>query len=150
MAALAGTAGADEPSFDPAPTAECLAAGEGAACIGRAARACWGDDPVTMTVGLCFGEEHAWWEARMAAARAALKERDIAWDLGQREHDFPSEAFEQGKAAQAAFLAYREERCAYVAAIWGPGSGSGPAWAECMMRATAEHVLWLEDWIERY
>ena len=138
------------PCFEPAVLEDCLAADGRHGCIGDAARACWSDDPVTMTVGLCFGAEHAVWEARMAAASDALKKLDIAWDIGQREHDFDSRAYEARIGAQDAFEAYRDLRCAYVTEVWGPGSGAGPAWAECMMRVTAEHVLWLEDWIERH
>ena len=86
----------------------------------------------------------------MAAASAQLKPLDITWDIGQREHDFDSGAYETRVEAQAAWEAYRDLRCSYVTEVWGPGSGSGPAWAECMMRATAEHVLWLENWVERH
>ena len=75
----------------------------------------------------------------MQAALSALAARDVAWDLGQREHDFPSDAYGARQATQVAFEAYREARCAYVT-----------AWMACMMQATGEHVLWLEERIEGY
>ena len=67
---------------------------------------------------------------------------DFYFDLAELR----GEAVAQGAGADviATWPAYREARCGYVSARFGPGSGEGPAWMECRMRVTAEHVIWLQ------
>ena len=140
----------DAPCFSSDLITQCQADGGKHQCIGLGAQDCYKDDFATSTIGLCLGAELQFWQTKLEDVSAKLKELDLEWDKNQRQHDFSSRAYETRLETQTAWESYRDLRCAYVTEVWGPGSGSGPAWAECMMRATAEHVLWLQDWLLRY
>jgi uncharacterized protein YecT (DUF1311 family) len=140
----------DAPSFDPAPTQDCLAiAASPSACIGLAADACMSDEVGSSTVGMgfCLGEEWQWWDARlnevygdlMAQARAADEE-----NAGFGGPVPPSQA-EALRAMQRAWIAYRDAACDFARAQFGGGTGGGPAAAECLMRQTALQTFHLED-----
>ena len=133
------------PIFDAEALAFCLQdEAHPAICIGSGARECWQDDPSTMTVGLCYAREFEFWEAArdLLEQELAVQDQRIDTDLAELR----GEAVAQGAHADviAAWPAYREARCGYVSARFGPGSGEGPAWMECRMQVTAEHVIWLQ------
>lgn len=151
LAALAlSPAGADDLPFDAGQMAACLAeAADARACIGRGAALCIAEagGAGSMSAGPCFGAENAWWEARIAAARARLTETDAAAEAEARRLGWP-DPLPSLDAVAAAFEAHRNVACDYSGLLWGGGSGAGPAWMECRMQMAAEHALRLEGWWE--
>ena len=144
----AGLAVADEDEgsdFDAEALAFCLQdAANPAICIGTGSRACWQGDAATITVGLCYAEEFAFWEAARQVLEAELAQQDVRLDDELQELRGGGVADAARGDVIGAWPAYRDARCDYVAARFGPGSGAGPAWTECRMQVTAEHVLWLQ------
>ena len=111
---LAGPAAAqsDPAPFSPEPTESCLAAAADPigqeACVGTAAMACI-DGPNGSSnagMGFCLGAEHAFWDARLNAAYAAL--------LALEEAD-TSELKELGSAAPSTAEALRAMERAWIA-----------------------------------
>ena len=145
-----GAVWADE-VFDPAPVEACLegaaSRGEALDCVGRGARACWEAEgsSAPIIVGPCLGAENAYWEARMAAALEELRDRAGQTDADHGGLGRPASAVESLDGAQAAWESFRDAACDYVTAVWGPGSGQGPAWMACVLQRTAEQALWLEE-----
>ena len=97
-----------------------------------------------MTVGLCYAREFEFWEAARVLLEQELAVQDQRIDTDLAELRGAAVAQGAGADVMAAWPAYREARCGYVSARFGPGSGEGPAWMECRMRVTAEHVIWLQ------
>ena len=150
---LAGPAAAqsDPAPFSPEPTESCLAAAADPvgqeACVGTAAMACI-DGPNGSSnagMGFCLGAEHAFWDARLNAAYAALLALEEAntSELKELGSAAPSTA-EALRAMERAWIAYRDAACAYEVSTWGGGSGGGPAGAQCMMALTGRQALALE------
>ena len=81
----------------------------------------------------------------MAAALVELRGRAGGTDADHRGLGWTASAVESLDAAQKAWEAYRDRSCDYVTAVWGPGSGQGPAWMDCVLQRTAEQSLWLEE-----
>lgn len=127
---------------------ECLAERAlASSCIGGAVGACLFryDASVSVSVGPCVGAENAVWEARLAASMAVLN-TDAAEAFAARV-GWPDPQSELARVV-ATFEAYREAVCDMESALWGGGSGAGPAWAACRMRVTAEQALRLDEWLE--
>ena len=150
VCAMAGPAAADT-AFDATPLEACLREAPGRTeklgCIGQAAEACWQADGNTAptNAGPCMGKEYAWWQERVDINLAVLRLHGGLAEAERRTLGWPTDVLDSLAAAQATWLAYREEACGYVAALWGPGSGQAVAWMECMMRRTAEHAFWLDE-----
>ena len=133
------------PEFDAEALAFCLqGAADASTCIGTGAQACWQDDPATMTVGLCYAAEFEFWDAARKLLEAELAPQDVRID--DELQDLRGERLADAARGDviAAWPVYRDARCDYVTARFGSGSGAGPAWMECLMRVTAEHVIWLQ------
>ena len=120
---------------------------------GEGALACWhaedGAGPAG-TIGLCLGAELTYWDTRLTAVTAKLAELDAATDTQRTADGVPATLATSHAALQRDWLAYRDARCGYVAAIWQQGSGAGEMWADCMVQTTGQHVLWLEHWAKSY
>jgi uncharacterized protein YecT (DUF1311 family) len=144
---LPATADAHELRFDPAPTADCVAAGGEEACIGRAADACMAQPGGGTTVGMgfCADRERGWWDARLNAVYGQLMALEKALDSEMAEigATVPPRA-EALRAMQRAWIPFRDAACDYERAQWGGGTGGGPATYLCLMHQTARQTLLLE------
>ena len=123
----------ETPIFHPRPILDCIEAARGPAvamhCVGEGALACWHDEQgegPAGTIGLCLGYELTFWEIRMTAALAQLPQSKTASNM------------------QSDWQTSRDSRCALAVEAWGPGSGEGEIWADCMLHLTGWHTLWLE------
>ena len=145
LVAMPGAAAAQDVIFDIAPTASCVAEGNGEVCIGAATSACFNaNDAGFTTSGIlqCIGQEHTWWDARLNRVYAELKA-----DLAARDADTP-DAPEQARALvemQRAWIPYRDARCLFDRSEWGNGTAAGTAHASCMLELTAQQALLLEE-----
>ncbi len=123
-------------------------AGDGAAraaCIGVMADACISREPggeSTQGTSQClYGESEVWDELLNAEYRQTM-----AWakemDRDEAEY-FPEYAVraDRLRAAQRAWIAFRDAECGLEYAVWGAGSMRHIAGADCIMRQTAERAI---------
>ncbi len=136
---IAGPVAAEGPSYSDLATESCLqeavVIGERQACIGASARACMDDGGGSYVESICYSEEGVFWDARL---NAVYQEQMSA----ARGSD-PALA-DALLRLQRAWIGYRDARCDAVFAAWGEGTGRSPAFAECLMRTTAEQTIFLE------
>lgn len=128
-------------------------------CYGVSARACMENTQgghSTPVMVLCLNAEQAYWEERL---------RDISSDLAQflvQSHaEMPMDIrigdleIISGPVPTAQELAFRNMNrewarlsqfiCETERLEWGDGTGKAPAYAECMMRMTAQRVAYLQS-----
>lgn len=143
---------AQELNFDIGYTTDCLATAADPAekrqCIGKAAEACMINTPggdSTYGMGGCLSKEGDWWDGRLNDAYKALMRQEKIHDRdnGAGSNGIQSAA-DSLKAAQRAWIPFRDATCQYEYAQWGGGTGGGPASAACFMRMTGEQALYLE------
>ena len=152
---MATTAAAEDLPFSPDATVDCLADasdhGAREACIGRAAEACYSREGIysNFAIGVCFGAEADYWDARLNTAYATLIGTEIALaeDL-EKDGVFAPDAVTALRDMQRAWMPFRDAACWYEVTTWGGGSGSGPASAECLMHMTGRQALALEARVE--
>lgn len=143
-------AGAQELEFDIGHTQACLAdavgPGERADCAGAAARACMETPAGGSTVGMggCLYMEYEWWDARLNAVYRDVRASDRAEDAAYGDMPGAGRLAETLREMQRAWIAFRDATCEYERAQWGGGTGGGPAATDCLMRMTAEQVIYLE------
>ncbi len=151
LALLAAPAAAEQqadPAFDIAPTRDCVEAGGGDACIGRAAETCQtqpgGETSVVMS--FCFWKEHEWWDARLNAVYRRLMEQEqrIDAEIAELSAAPPAARADALRAMQRAWLPFRDAACDYERSQWGGGTGGAPATHACLMDRTARQTLLLE------
>lgn len=129
--------------------ADCVeAAGGGEAarsCIGTGAGACFEGAPdgqTTFGMMFCLLAERDAWDALLNAeyrrARAAARAMDEAERASSPEYAVRAD---QLLAAQRAWIAFRDANCAMDYGIYGAGSMSRIAGADCQNRMTAERTL---------
>ena len=143
MTPLSGGSAMAQPQFGMEPTLECLSGmgdgGDRRQCIGMAAGVCMGDDMSTPAMSYCLEQELNWWDAALnatyAEARKIAKETDA--ELGA-PNNVQAETL---RDMQRAWIAYRDARCAWEAALWTGGTGAGPAYVGCLMHVTAEQEI---------
>ena len=151
---LTGPAAAQDVPFSPDATEACLLAAEDrsgqVACIGVSAVACLdGSGGSNAEYGLCFGAERVYWDGRVSSAYAALREHHELEDALMVELGAGAPPMAPAlQEMQRTWSRFRDAVCTHEASLWGGGSGSGPAWAECMTQLTGEHALRLERNLE--
>lgn len=135
--------------FTPEATAECLSISrpiERAPCIGLAAEACIKDSPGGQTapgrIG-CFNGETAFWESLMAASTS--REEGIAETVDSDPASPVSD--DLLPRLQSAWEAYRDALCDAASQRMGEGAAQTAGLAECRLRETARHALWLEEFV---
>ena len=144
---------AQEIAFDIAPTEDCTRQGGPDAdlslCIGAAAMACAAPYGFSTKVeGFCNDQEFLYWEARLAAARQALHESNLAEDAAAAAQGLPMPTLAPALAdMMATWEAARDAECGYVMAQYRGGTGQGPALAYCLMWKTGQMALNLEGWL---
>jgi uncharacterized protein YecT (DUF1311 family) len=150
--ALATPAAAQpELPFSPAETETCLLNAQGAlreVCIGLSAAACINtpDGYTTVGMGACLSSEADYWDGRLNAAYQSLMAVEEAADAEMAELGSAAPPMAPAlQAMQRAWIAFRDTACEYEVTQWGGGTGQGPAFADCRLRATARQALALED-----
>ncbi len=117
-------------------------------CIGQSAALCMeqnagGETTIGMTA--CLGRELAVWDERLNAAHAVLMKQARAAD---RELDEPGASAPRAvpalRAMQRSWIAFRDARCSFEAALWSGGTGAGPAFLQCRMEETGRQTLYLQ------
>ena len=143
---------AQEMVFSPVATETCLAnMAEGqdpATCIGASANACMeATSGGYSTVGMvgCYEQERLYWDARLNAAYRLARAEAKKIDAEMREigSSAPSQA-DALRDMQRAWIGFRDASCDYERALWGGGTGGGPASVACHMFMTAEQARFLE------
>ncbi|MGR3467574.1 MAG: lysozyme inhibitor LprI family protein [Shimia sp.] len=138
-----GAAVAQDLYVDTGLIENCLASEPRHACIGRTAAACIDSGGAGAVVGYCYGQELDYWDELLNIfyrdARDAARARDA------EEGDVPWLVAPPLLQMQREWIAYRNQRCETVGALYGGGTGAGRAGTECRMRATAEQVFVLRD-----
>ena len=141
---LCGPVSAQQVTFHPDPVLDCLddatTPSMRHACIGTAANLCMIDTQggsSTPVMGACLNSELDWWDSRL---------NTVYGKLMTQYADQPGLA-ERLRAMQRNWIPYRDARCDFEFAQWDGGTGQGPALAACLMTATAEQTLVLEEHI---
>ncbi len=149
---LAAPAAAQELVFSPRASEACLAGAPDPAarlaCAGRSAARCMADTPggeSTVGMGGCLSRELDLWDARLNAVYGQLMDEARRADADNAEYGghAPSQA-EALRDMQRAWIPFRDAKCAHARSLWGGGTGAGPAGVDCLMRTTAEQVIYLE------
>lgn len=128
----------------------CLEAETPSVCIGDGAEACMDTEKDGQsTVGMMFclqAEAQAWDVALNDEYARALAFAEGA-DAEERPH-FPEFAvrFDQVKAAQRAWIAFRDANCDMAYGIWGSGSMRMIEGASCLLQMTARRTVELRDY----
>ncbi|MCB1362241.1 MAG: DUF1311 domain-containing protein [Rhodobacter sp.] len=138
LAAWPAHAQEDMPSVDAALLDACRTE----ACIGQAARQCV-DAAGAMAQGVCAGAETAYWRARAEGALNVLRAQapQVAARAARLGWPDPVPTLD---AIETGFAAYRDAACAWRMAQWD-GIHAGFEQADCDLRLTARHALWLEE-----
>ncbi|MDO5658064.1 MAG: lysozyme inhibitor LprI family protein [Paracoccus sp. (in: a-proteobacteria)] len=118
-------------------------------CIGVVSRACLeaSGGSSTVAIATCLRQEYELWDARLNQSYQAVLAASEATD---------KEMAELGSAAEAqapllremeqSWTRFRDAACAYERSRWGGGTGGGPAALDCMIRLTAQHSVWLQQY----
>lgn len=147
LSLLAGPLAAQDLSFQIQATESCLwdvGPGEAQrACIGQAAGVCMEQPGGSSTYGMgfCLDAELSYWDGMLNDAYGQLMQSMRAADEG-----LPTHLAIQASSLrdmQRAWIVYRDARCGHEASLWQGGTGSGPAFANCLLHETAEQALYL-------
>ncbi len=132
-------------------TPEDLVGDKERACISTAANACMAAEGGSTTVGMvnCLAAETEQWDKLLNEQyKSALKAVEAAdADLAAAGSAAPPAA-PTLKAAQRAWITYRDESCKFESIRYQGGTLGGPASASCMLELTAHQALRLMqlDW----
>ena len=145
---LAAPAVAQE-AWDSAPDiAACMAADDATAkraCIGKAAENCMETSEggyTTLGMSMCAAAETDGWDAVLNAEYTRTMDWSRAMDAEDQTH-FPEFAKREEtlRAAQRAWIAFRDAECGYAYAQWGAGSMRHIAGTSCMLDMTATRAI---------
>ena len=125
---------------------------ESAACIGAGAALCMemeDDGQTTFGMMSCLIAERDVWDERLNNSYREALNFAGAMDKSDLEY-FPEYAVrkDQLRAAQRAWIPYRDANCAMWYGLWGSGSMRQIEGADCLMQMTARRTLELEDYTE--
>ena len=123
-------------------------------CIGAMAQVCMDDQDgghTTLGMSSCLGAEGQVWDRFLNAEYKATMAWSAASDKDEAEY-FPAYAkrAEHLRAAQRAWIAFRDAECALEYAQWGSGSMRSIAGADCQMQMTAERTIDLLEMREMF
>ncbi|SDX19583.1 lysozyme inhibitor LprI family protein [Roseicitreum antarcticum] len=144
---LAAPAQAQDIAFNPVLLANCVAhAGDGAECIGLAAKACMESTEggySTYGMNACTDAEVQWWDARLNVSYSDLMAKERARDAEAFDPDRPSGA-DALRDMQRAWIAFRDRSCEYAALDWFGGTGASTIYVGCLLDLTARQTLMLD------
>lgn len=113
------------------------------ACLGAVSAACMEgrtDGGTTLSITECRMAEAQAWERHLNAAYADRMAEVAAMDAAESEAAFATRA-DSLRAAQRAWIAFRDAECGLAYALWGAGSMRTIAAADCRMTMTAERTI---------
>ncbi len=124
------------------------------ACIGQMSQTCMDSQDgghTTLGMSSCLGAEADVWDRFLNAEYKATMAWSKAADEGEAVY-FPEYAkrVESLRAAQRAWIAFRDAECSLAYAQWGSGSMRNIAGADCRMQMTAKRALELRDMREMF
>ncbi|PSL21872.1 lysozyme inhibitor LprI family protein [Shimia abyssi] len=143
---------AQELVFSPAATEACMVEFghlvDVSFCAGESANACMEattDGSTTVGMSGCLEQERVYWDGRLNAAYGVVQSgaRKIDAEMRELGSSAPSQA-DALRDMQRAWIGYRDATCDYERALWGGGTGGGPATVSCHMSLTAKQALYLE------
>ncbi len=145
------SAQAQEPTFDPSLTEDCVAATtdtlEKEGCVGRSATQCMLDTPDGLsTEGMtaCYAIELDYWQERLDKSHDSLLDRLTQWDE-QKDADNLSEVSLMVEM-QEAWTAHRDASCAFLLSRSGEvGDGAAFVTVTCRTGHTAQQAMFLEN-----
>ncbi len=122
-------------------------------CVSDAVRVCLEDIPGYDQKGVrpeqmlgCVAPVAAWWERKADAEYERVLGVALVQD-GEAGGATPvTSRVARLKTLQAAWLAYRDARCAVDMVGTGPGAESPLAAVSCLMNESAEHAVYLSAW----
>lgn len=123
-------------------------------CIGAAAQLCMEmTERGQSTAGMvdCMAQETAVWDDLLNATYGDVIAMMRAGDAADAE-TAPEYAVREDslRAAQRAWITFRDANCRADHAVWGTGSMRRIAGASCMLQMTAERTLDLRDYLEMF
>lgn len=141
---LASGAMAQDLVFSPQDTLDCIASGQPMeGCVGASAEACVEvNGYATVVESACYSREAEWWDGRLNAVYREVMRQSREMDSENGSYA-PSQA-EALRDMQRAWIGYRDATCSFEASQWGGGTGAGPAYNACILRLTADQVIYLE------
>ncbi|WP_322892052.1 MULTISPECIES: lysozyme inhibitor LprI family protein [unclassified Yoonia] len=148
--ALLPCAAAAQTNWLYAPMVEaCFDSGE-TSCTGTAATMCMADEPggdTTMGMTSCLMAEHEVWDQLLNTQYALVLDYAAEMDVNA-QFEAPEYAVraDQVRAAQRAWIAFRDANCTMQYGLWGSGSARHVAKAECLMLMTATQTRALHDY----
>lgn len=125
-------------------------AGKVLPCVPEAAEACLqtipgygkiGADPAAITE--CIAPVAAWWDHKATAEYERVLAAYLEMEGGNGGVQMAPDRSEALKALQAAWLAYRDAKCANEVAGFGIGAGAPMAAESCRLWESAEHAVYL-------
>lgn len=136
---------------------QCYEAASGAEakaqCLGAVSKPCMAQPGGETTLGItmCASAEAQVWDKFLNAEYKALMAFSKAMDVDEAAY-FPEYAKreENLRAAQRAWIAYRDAECGLAYALWGSGSMRNIAGSDCIMQMTAERTIELIDMREQF
>lgn len=141
----AGTVSAQDVLYSNHATESCLASGGGEACIGLSAEACMEATPggwSTYGMSGCLNKEWEFWDKKLNAAYKVAMTSAKQLDSEHSGHIPRAEAL---RAAQRAWIPFRDKTCEFEYSQWGGGTGGGPASVQCQMVMTGKQTLYLQS-----
>ncbi len=157
VAPLAAPLAAQEPSFSMEATDMCLVrmleeGGDMLSCAGASAGRCIEAlaPPRSATAAdSCYRLELAAWQARLDDAYRQILEDAAARDreMERRGLRAISQVFIVSRM-QERWAGFRAAKCNYLFSTWEGHADGTPALGECLMRETASHALFLQDFLQ--
>ena len=118
------------------------------ACAGVSAKACQdASDYGSSTIGLqeCSSLEREFWDQKLNAHYTELMARARAADAeGEDDPRVTAKIADKLREMQRRWIPFRDATCAYEASQWQGGTISGPVYADCLLRMTADQAVYLE------
>ena len=123
------------------------------ACADAVAEPCMAEpgDETTIGMSMCLQAETEGWDVLLNREYRATMDHMAAMDEDEREY-FPEYAtrVDSLRAAQRAWIAFRDAECALAYAEWGSGSHRHIAGTACFAEMTMERTIALRDMRERF
>ncbi|MFN4057138.1 MAG: lysozyme inhibitor LprI family protein [Roseinatronobacter sp.] len=141
-------ASAQDLRFDIAPSLQCLEAAPDTnaakMCIGEAAGTCMEVNQAfhTYSMSFCLDSELAYWDGVLNDSYQKLRAALEVSDKSLLDH-LPKQAVSL-RDMQRAWIAYRDQRCSFEAALMQGGTASSTAYLACAMQLTGEQALFLQ------
>ncbi|SDZ04584.1 Uncharacterized conserved protein YecT, DUF1311 family [Jannaschia faecimaris] len=142
---VAVPAAAQDVPFDQTQVQACLDSASPSTCVGDEAAACSAQTGSNVGYGFCLRAELTFWDAELNRVYGVLIDLTEAQDAELKSYGSAAPAMTPAlRAAQRAWIAWRDAQCDFIRTTFGGGTGGNPAATDCLMRLTAEQALRLD------